>query len=209
VDTGSSYDAVADVYVERFLRELDHKPFDRERLDDFARRVRGRVADVGCGPGHIARWLHERGVEVCGVDLSGQMIERARELLPGLDFEQGDMAELDFEPGSLGGIVAFYSIIHIARERVTGVLRGFARALRPGGLLLMSFHLGDHVVHLDEWWDREVSVDFFFFGMDEMRDYLARAGFELLEARERNPYAPEVEGQTRRGYLLARRPETP
>lgn len=207
MDTGTSYDAVADEYVRRFLEELDHKPFDRERLDDFAVRVRpGPVADVGCGPGHIARYLHERGVQVAGIDLSHEMVARARSLHPGLEFRQGDMQALDFEPASLAAIVAFYSIIHIPRERVAGVLRGFADVLRPGGLLLLCFHLGDDRIHLDEWWEHEVSLDFFLFQSDEMRGYLADAGFGIEAAWEREPYAPQVEGQTRRGYLLARAP---
>ena len=107
-DTGSSYDAVADEYVRRFLSELDRKPFDRKLLDDFADRIEGPVADIGCGPGHVARYLSERRVRVSGVDLSQQMIEQARELHPGISFRQGDMGALDFETGSLEAIVAFY-----------------------------------------------------------------------------------------------------
>ncbi len=202
-DTGSSYDAVADEYVRRFLSELERKPFDRKLLDDFAERIEGPVADIGCGPGHVARYLSERGVRVSGVDLSQQMIEQARELNSGISFRQGDMGALDFETGSLEAIVAFYSIIHIARERVTDVLREFARVLRPAGALLLSVHLGDQVIHLDEWWDRAVSLDFVLFGVDEMRGYLRAAGFEVEQALERDPYAPEVEGQTRRCYFLA------
>ena len=63
-DPRGSYDAVSEEYVQRISRELDHKPFDRELLDQFADRVRERgvVAEIGCGPGHVARYLHGRGV---------------------------------------------------------------------------------------------------------------------------------------------------
>src|SRR5713101_5862065 len=95
-DTQHSYDAVAEEYVARIVGELAHKPLDRELLDRFAMRVRdaGTVCDVGCGPGHVARYLHERGVNVIGVDLSPHMVELARQLNPGIEFAQGNMLAL-------------------------------------------------------------------------------------------------------------------
>jgi hypothetical protein len=48
-----AYDPVAEEYAHRYNEELEHKPFDRERLDFFGTLVRpgGLVADLGCGPG--------------------------------------------------------------------------------------------------------------------------------------------------------------
>ena len=64
-----TYDAVTDEYVRRIYNELDGKPLDRSLLDRFADAVRdvGQVGDVGCGPGQVARYLHERGVTVVGI----------------------------------------------------------------------------------------------------------------------------------------------
>ncbi len=77
--------------------------------------------------------------------------------------------------------------------------------LRPEGTLLLTFHIGDETVHLDEWWGQKVCVDFFFFRSDEMATYLRGAGFEIEEIIERDPY-PEVEHPSRRSYIFARRP---
>ena len=76
-DYQTSYDQVADQYVRRIFDELQHKPLDRQLLDRFAASVRdvGPACDMGCGPGHVARYLHEHGVQVCGVDLSPAMVE--------------------------------------------------------------------------------------------------------------------------------------
>ena len=79
------------------------------------------------------------------------------------------------------------------------------RVLRPGGLLLLAFHIGDEVIHLDEWWGHEVCVDFYFFRPEEMAHALRTAGFEIEEIIEREPY-PDVEHQSRRAYIFARRP---
>ena len=118
-DVQNSYDRVAAEYVQRISGELEHKPLDRQLLDRFAARVQGLgpVCDLGCGPGHVARYLHERGVPVIGIDLSPVMVEQARRLNPGIEFRQGNMLSLDVEDGAWGGIVAFYSIIHLPRQR--------------------------------------------------------------------------------------------
>ena len=206
-DIQASYDLLADEYIARIFRELEHKPLDRQLLDRFAARVRalGPACDLGCGPGHVARYLHEGGLPVFGVDLSPVMVESARRLNPGIEFRQGDMRSLDIEDDALGGIAAFYSIIHIPRSEVIAALGEMNRVLRPGGLLLLAFHIGDDFLHLDELWGRRVSVDFVFFRPDEMTGFLTAAGLHVVEAIEREPY-PGVEHPSRRAYLFAEKP---
>ena len=80
------------------------------------------------------------------------------------------------------------------------------RGLRPGGLLLLGFHVGDEAVHLDEWWGQPVNLDFHFFHPEEMADSLRIVGFEVEEIIEREPY-PDVEHQSRRAYIFARKPD--
>lgn len=74
--------------------------------------------------------------------------------------------------------------------------------MQPGGLLLMAFHIGEGIVHLDEWWGHSVSVDFAFFERDEMEGYLREANFLIEDSIERPPY-PEVEYPSRRAYIFA------
>ncbi len=208
MDTQASYNRIADEYVRHIFDELRHKPLDRQLLDRLAASVRdlGPVCDLGCGPGHIARYLHEQGVHVCGIDLSAELVERARRLTPGIEFRQGDMMALDVPDGSWAGIAAFYSIIHIPRDDIVRALSEMWRVLRPGGLLLLSFHIGDDTIHLDEWWGQKVCIDFFFFRSAEIAAYLMSVGFEIEEIIEREPY-PHVEHQSRRSYIFARRPK--
>jgi len=203
----ASYDAVAHEYAARIYDELRHKPLDRELLDRFAARVRGsgRVCDLGCGPGQVARYLHSQGADVCGYDLSHQMVEMARQLNPCIEFHQGDMTSLSDVPDqSWSGIAAFYSIIHIAPELMSQTLRELWRVLRPNGLLLLSFHIGNDKIHLDEWWGQKVCVDFFFLDPTTLACQLDEAGFEVEETIQRDPY-PDVEHQSRRAYVFARR----
>jgi SAM-dependent methyltransferase len=204
--TESSYDQVAKEYADKFLHEFDHKPFDRELLDRFATMIStgGRVLDLGCGPGQVARYLKSRGVNAMGIDLSQQMVEHARRLNPGIDFVQGDMRKLDMPNESLAGIAAFYSIIHIPHEETPAVMTELWRVLAPDGLLLLSVHSGQEVRHLDEFFGKPVDLNFRFFEQAEMETYLQAAGFVVEEALERPPYA-EVEAPTTRVYMIAKK----
>jgi SAM-dependent methyltransferase len=203
----ASYDRLAAQYVQKFNDELDHKSLDRELLTRFADSVRdqGPVCDLGCGPGQIARFLHGCGLDVFGLDLSPVMLQQARQLNPQLEFRQGDMYALAEASDSLAGIVAFYSIIHVPRDKVTAVLRELLRVLKPGGKLLMSFHLGDEDIHLDELWDVPVRMDAAFFERAEMEEYVLGAGFEIEDIVEREPY-PDVEYESQRAYFFAKKP---
>ena len=204
----TSYDRVSKHYAEEIFNELEHKPLDRALLDRLAESVRGSgpICDLGCGPGQVARYLSTKGVDVFGIDLSAGMVEQALQLNPGIDFRQGDMSSLEDEPDSWGGISAFYSIIHIPREEMVDALSELKRVLRPGGVMLLAFHVGQEKIHRDEWWGEEVSLDFLMFGADEIGAYLKRAGFEVEETIERDPY-PDVEYQSRRAYIFARKPK--
>jgi SAM-dependent methyltransferase len=74
-----------------------------------------------------------------------------------MDHEPFDRDCLDAD-GSWGGIAAFYSVVHIPREQIVAALSEMRRVLEPGGVLLVTFHIGDETVHVDEWMDIRVNV---------------------------------------------------
>jgi SAM-dependent methyltransferase len=208
VELQAGYDPVAEDYAREFCDEMSKKPFDRKMLDWLAEKVNGpgTICDLGCGVGQVAGYLRSRGASICGIDLSMEMIKQARRLNPEIDFQQGNtLALTDVNKDSFGGIAAFYSIIHIPRPSLVDALQEMKRVLRPGGRLLLTFHIGQEDRHIAEWWNKPVSLDFYFFETEEMKAYLTKAGFELEEVIERDPY-PEIEVQTRRAYIFARKP---
>ncbi|HLZ40077.1 MAG TPA: methyltransferase domain-containing protein [Candidatus Sulfotelmatobacter sp.] len=206
----SSYDSVADEYARHIYDELRHKPFDRQLLDTFAHRVKGAglTCDIGCGPGQVARYLHDHGVTACGVDLSPGMVERARQLNPGIEFAQGNMLSLDVPDEAWAGITAFYAIVNLPPDALVPAMREMHRVLRSDGLLLLSFHIGDETVHEDNLWGCKVSLDFYFFRTELVTNCLRSAGFVIEEIMEREPYSPDVEYQSRRAYIFAHKPMT-
>ncbi|MET9361630.1 class I SAM-dependent methyltransferase [Streptomyces sp. NPDC006632] len=146
-DTRASYDTVAADYADHVRDLLDRTPYERAVLALFAGLVTsaggGPVADVGCGSGRITAHLRDLGVDAFGIDLSPTMIDVARREHPGLHFEVGSMTHLDIDDASVAGLIAWYSLIHVLDDEVDRVLEHFRRVLRPGGTLLLGFHVGD------------------------------------------------------------------
>jgi ubiquinone/menaquinone biosynthesis C-methylase UbiE len=198
----AGYATVADAYATELLGELAGKPLDRAFLDAFAETVTGRVADLGCGPGQIAAYIHARGATVEGLDLSPEMIAQATAAHPAIEFRVGDMFALPYADASLRRIVAFYAIVHTPTAELD--FREFHRVLAPHGLVGLAFHVGESATHVAELFGRPTSLDFYFHPTDAVIAALAAADL-VLEARlEREPYA-NAEHPSKRAYLLARK----
>jgi SAM-dependent methyltransferase len=197
----SSYDAVADRYEERFLDELRAKPRDREILRAFATSVEEPVAEIGCGPGQVGAYVAQWGRHVFGVDLSTRMANQAKGRLDGALV--ADMRALPFADNGLGGVLAFYSLIHLRREGLEPALREFRRVLRPGGLLLFSAHEGTGDVELDEFLAQPVPFAATLFDLDELVGACEASGLDVTSAERREPYATE---STVRLFVAAMKP---
>lgn len=153
-DIRTSYDTVAESYADQVRHLLDDAPYEQAVLALFANLVRasgsegggssggGPVADVGCGPGRITAYLHEYGLDAFGIDLSPAMIDVARRENPDLRFEVGSMTDLRLDDASLAGLIAWYSLIHIPDDVIGQVFAEFRRVVRPGGPILVGFHVG-------------------------------------------------------------------
>jgi len=201
-DIRATYDAVARDYAAAFADELAAKPFDRALLDDFAAACGGRAFDVGCGAAaHVTRYLADLGTDVVGIDLSPVSIEVARACQPGLELLVADMRDLPAAAGSLAGLVAFYSVIHLPRQQVPVALAEFRRVLRPGGVLLMAMHGGTGEIQSDDWFGHLVSVRASLWSLAELMAAVQSAGFVVRRHFARQPY--QAEHPTERLYVWA------
>ncbi|MET7701709.1 methyltransferase domain-containing protein [Streptomyces sp. NPDC005485] len=204
-DTRTSYDTVAASYADQVRNLLDETPVERAVLALFAdlvsSRGRGSVADVGCGPGRITAHLRQLGVDAFGIDLSPGMIEMARRDHPGLRFELGSMTDLNLSDGSIAGLVAWYSLIHIPDTQIGTVFKHFHRVLQPGGPLLLSFHVGDtSKVKTEGYGGHPMKVTVHRRRHSQMIGWLNEAGFTVDEHRTLTSAE-----STLGGILLARR----
>ena len=206
----TSYDKIAGEYARRSFTELMHKPADRQILDGFIQRAQGPLCDMGCGPGQVARYLRDQGVQdVVGVDVSRGMVAEAQRLNPDITFLEADMCQLPMEDETWAGIVAFYSLIHITREKVPVVLQELRRVLKPGGELLVSFHIGDTSTRSKNWWGIAVDLDYTAFLSEEMQGYMRTAGYSVEGWYVRPPIAVPggyFEASTYRGFVIGKKP---
>lgn len=212
-DTRASYDVIATFYHQRFAHELEAKPLDRAMLASFAELVRGRpVADIGCGTGRVTAFLSGLGADVSGIDLSPGMVAVARDQYPELRFEVGSMLNLDLPDGTLGGVLAWYSTIHVPDDQLPLAFTEFRRLLAPGGYLLLAFQIGADPAksvpeHVTESRGRAVSLTFHLRQPDQVAALLGEAGLQVRARLWREPDdAGEFTEQEPQGFVLARKP---
>ena len=177
----ASYDRVADAYVATGAGELTGRPWLRAALAAFAEEVRGRgpVLVVGCGPGHVTAHLAALGLDAGGVDLSPRMVAHARRLHPGLRFAVGSATELDAGEATLGGVLGWWSLFNLPRDVLPGVLARFARALVPGGQVLVGTHVGEgEIVRTEAYGGVPVRWTTHLWRPEELAGLLVAAGLE-------------------------------
>jgi SAM-dependent methyltransferase len=204
-----SYDVVADRYAVAVDNELAHRPLERALFAALAELAGlddepGVVADLGAGPGHIARHLRQLGLSTIAMDLAPGMaaLARHRNEVPAA---AGSLTALPLASASIAAAVVLYAWIHLTDDELTVAADELHRVLRPGGVAVISFHVGDEVLHLDEWHDQTVDLDFRFLRPTAVTAVLDAAGLPVEASLERVAVA-DLEAPTRRCYLVARRP---
>jgi SAM-dependent methyltransferase len=205
------YDGVARPYTAAIGDELSGKPLDRALLRVVAEAGRdGVVADLGGGPGHVAAHLRDLGVRAFDVDRSPAMATIAATDF-GVPALAGDLTRLPLDGASVAAAVCWYAVIHLDDDARARAYAEFARVLRPGGLVVLAFHVSDDEVaaggakHLDEFLGVPVQLTFRFLDPPAEEVRLRQAGLEVEARLERQAY-PGVEHASLRCYLLARRP---
>ncbi len=116
------------------------------------------------------------------------------------------MLGLDLPDSSLGGILAYYSIIHVPWERRPEVLAEFYRVLAPGGRLMLAFQVGNDVHHRDEVFGKPIDCNWYRQQPDDIVDLLHAAGFDHWSTTVREATSPEP---TPQGFVIAAKPNAP
>jgi len=201
-----SYDALATEHADIVASSLDDRPLDRALFAAFAELVRAGgndlVADVGCGPGRVTILLSDLGLDAFGIDLSPGMLALARRTHPHLRFEEGSMLAMDLPDATLGGLLAYYSIIHIPWDQRPQLFAEFHRVLAPGGVLMLAFQIGAEHRHRSELFGTPISITWYRQQPTDLAVLLQDAGFILWTTTIREPESPDTPAH---GFVIARK----
>jgi len=179
-DVTAAYARRAIEYTEQLGSMTSVHPLDRHLITGWAERLDGPLIDAGCGPGHWTGHLAGRGVDVRGLDQVPSFIDHARRAHRGVSFEVGDIGKLPDAPGTVAGVLAWYSLIHHEPGTLRVALTEFARVLRPGGELLLGFFEGPVLERFEH-----AVTPAYRWHVDALSDELRAAHFDIIETHTR------------------------
>ncbi|MET9778111.1 methyltransferase domain-containing protein [Streptomyces sp. NPDC006367] len=98
-----------------------------------------RVLDVGSGTGRpTAETLAAAGHQVVGVDVSPVMVELAARQVPAASFRCADIRDVPLPEGSFDAVCVYFALLQMDRREQADLVRRLARALVPGGHLVLA-----------------------------------------------------------------------
>jgi ubiquinone/menaquinone biosynthesis C-methylase UbiE len=138
------------------------------------------------------------------------MVGVARGRHPHLRFEVGTMTALELADGSLDGICAWYSIIHVPDGHLPAVFAEFHRVVRPGGEILLAFQVGDETGQRTEAFGHEIELTWHRRRPEHVAALLADAGLPVRATLVREPESyPFLVEKVPQAFLFARKPAEP
>jgi len=194
------YDQIAGVYQDIISQPTDY-------LEEFTSRLpeRARILDAGCGIGTDAGYLKQMGHRVSGLDLSGKMLDIARQNHPGVEYFWQDLRHPDFPDQSFDGILGSFSLIHLRKDDVIPTLQRYNRLLKPSGLLFLALQSGrSQEIFLTEPFKPDETTFLNIISTDEAQHILQRSGFKTILTRQRPPDGNSKEFDFIKLFVLAR-----
>ena len=188
VSLARHYDSLALEYVRIFFDDLTDAPW----LDVFIEYLGqgAHILDAGCGPGNYAKYLIARRTTVVGIDISKEMINIARSLVPQAKFEVMSFTRMTFAANTFDGIFCAYSFLHIPASKARNALHELRRVLKPGGTLCLMLKKGTGGHILPSPIVQGLTCFTQLWLKTSLLPILKEASFSLLSYREAPPTSP-------------------
>lgn len=137
------YEKDADTFLKHWGRKKYRQPpLLTELLTLLPERA--VLLDLGCGAGQDSRYLAKRGYQVIGLDRTMPLLRFAKRRAPSVPFLLADIRSLPIRVGSLDGIWAAASLIHLQKRTVPKVLAVLRHLVKPECILAATFTYGSN-----------------------------------------------------------------
>ena len=194
------YNKIAQSYSKKFQKPSDY-------IEDFLKLIPkgGKILDVGCGVGVDAGYMYSKGFKVVGIDLSKGMLKIAKKRFPNVDFKLMDLREIRFAPNSFDGVIASFSLIHIPKDDVLGVLHKIHQILKNGGIVYIGVQKGkSKEVFIDEPLKPGEKLFVNVFSFEEIKELLLKSGFVIIQKHERESMS-KAELKFKKLFVIAKK----
>ncbi|MFX1496475.1 MAG: class I SAM-dependent methyltransferase [Promethearchaeota archaeon] len=173
------YDLVAEETAEKWYPNEILMPTIKDFLSNF--KVKPRILDLGCGPGHETMRIQSLGVEVVGVDFSPESIKIARARNPNCIFLLKDYFELDQSIGLFDGVFSSGSIIHISYEKLPKLFETLSQLIKNKGFLELIIQEGEgqklnrHIIKQEK-----IETVIYLFTLKQLKHILNQFSFNFV-----------------------------
>ena len=196
-----TYDCFAHVYEQWFM---DISPY-KAMVDDFSDylpSLRSQILDLGCGPGNYSKYLSDiKGFKnITGIDLSEQMIRRAKKNAPLCNFELGDIRKFSSLPAKFHGVLASFIIPYLSYHETDQLISNVFKMLKPLGTLYLSCMEGVKCGFEQTSFSGEMAVYIYYYTEEFLVGSMEERGLHVLSVN-RQPYL-EVDGSVSTDLII-------
>jgi ubiquinone/menaquinone biosynthesis C-methylase UbiE len=175
-------------------------------IDNFLKLVKknGKILDVGCGVGKDTNYIHSKGFDVIGIDLSEGMIEIAKNNFPNIDFRIMDLRKIDFPDNYFDALFVAFSLVHIPKSEIENILKNFYRMLKKEGMIYFAIQEGKSKEGMVKSpYENKDKIFLNVFSEKEFNFFIKKMGFSLIKDFKRKP--KENEFQYNKYFVLAKK----
>lgn len=179
ITTKQTYDLLAPTWA------LEHSTggFWSEEMKRFHELLpSGSLLEIGAGGARDAKELVALGYEYTGTDVSTGLLEVARQKLPGYEFVEQSVYDLDLPQAPFDGFWASAILLHIPRARIDEALNGIKKMMKQKAIGFISIKDGDgEGMEVDEVGGEKLNRFFCRWSKDEFTEVLAQNGYSVVD----------------------------
>ena len=177
-----TYDAIAKQFDEAYCKTI----YFQKQFDKFVAKLKpgSKIIDIGCGTGHLAKHLSDKGFQVTGIDFSKSMLEIARKRCQSCTFIIADIAEFNYSAELYDAAILSFSIIHLKDDEIEKVLQKTYSALKPGSYAFIAVIEGDGEKTTPEPLNPKHALYFHYFTKPQIQSLLENHRFKIVSFEE-------------------------